>query len=83
MIPKGISPNGDFLNDEFDLSGFGTINKVEIYNRYGKIVYTQSNYTNQWKGQDNNEKELPTGTYFYRIVFQNNKIKTGWVYLNK
>ncbi len=83
MIPKGISPNGDSMNNEFDLSGFGTINKVEIYNRYGKIVYHQSNYTNQWKGQSNNGKELPTGTYYYRIIFQNSQTKTGWVYLNR
>ncbi len=83
MITKGISPNGDSMNNQFDLSGFGTINKVEIYNRYGKIVYNQSNYTNQWKGQSNNGKELPTGTYYYRIVFQNSQSKTGWVYLNR
>lgn len=83
MITKGISPNGDSMNNQFDLSGFGTINKVEIYNRYGKIVYHQSNYTNQWKGQSNNGKELPTGTYYYRIVFQNNTTKTGWVYVNR
>ncbi|MFA7445205.1 MAG: gliding motility-associated C-terminal domain-containing protein [Flavobacteriaceae bacterium] len=83
MIPKGISPNGDFLNDEFDLSGFGTVNKLEIFNRYGKSVYSQSNYTNQWKGQTNNGKELPSGTYYYNIIFQNGTAKTGWVYLNK
>lgn len=83
MIPKGISPNGDFLNDEFDLSGFGTINKVEVFNRYGKKVYSQANYTNQWKGQANNGKELPSGTYYYKIVFQNGEAKSGWVYLNR
>ncbi len=83
MIPKGISPNGDFLNDEFDLSGFGTINKVEIFNRYGKIVYAQSNYTNQWKGQADNGTELPSGTYYYVLIFKNGASKTGWVYLNR
>lgn len=82
-IPKGISPNGDFINDEFDLSGYGTVNTVEVFNRYGKIVYSQSNYTNQWKGQSNNGKELPTGTYYYKVVFQNGETKTGWVYLNR
>lgn len=83
MIPKGISPNGDSVNDEFDLSGFGTINKVEVFNRYGKSVYSQSNYTNQWKGQGNNGEELPSGTYYYKIVFQNGEAKSGWVYLNR
>jgi uncharacterized delta-60 repeat protein/gliding motility-associated-like protein len=83
MIPKGISPNGDFLNDEFDLSRFGTVNKLEIFNRYGKSVYFYTNYINQWKGQANNGKELPTGTYYYNIIFQNGTAKTGWVYLNR
>ena len=83
MIPKGISPNGDFINDEFDLSGFGTVNKLEIFNRHGKGVYSYSNYTNQWKGQADNGKELPTGTYYYMIHFRNGESKTGWIYLNR
>jgi len=83
MIPKGISPNGDFKNDDFDLSGFGTVNRVQIFNRYGTNVYSQSNYTNQWKGQTNHGKELPTGVYYYLIYFRSGTTKTGWIYLNR
>lgn len=83
FIPKGISPNGDFLNDEFDLSDFGIVPSVQIFNRYGKEVYFQKDYTNQWKGQSSKGKELRTGTYYYVITFQNEEIKTGWVYLNR
>lgn len=83
QIPKGISPNGDGDNDTFDLSDFPQISKLEIFNRYGLLVYECKNYTDQWYGQANNGNELPTGTYFYVISFNDATTKTGWVYSNK
>ncbi len=81
-IPKGISPNGDGLNDNFDLSNHG-ISSLIIYNRYGAEVYTyQGVYTDQWYGQDKSGKSLPDGTYYYVIV-SHGKTKTGWVQINK
>ena len=82
MIPRGISPNGDGLNDQFDLSALG-VKKLEIFNRYGQEVYNKSNYTNEWTGKGSNGDELPTGTYFYMIERTNGESKTGWVYLNR
>ncbi|MFP9115638.1 choice-of-anchor J domain-containing protein [Flavobacterium sp. RHBU_3] len=82
-IPKGISPDNDGLNDSFDLSGM-QVEKISIYNRYGREMwhYTGS-YTNQWHGQDNNDNELPTGTYFYSLETSGGKKVTGWVYINR
>ncbi|MFL9837854.1 fibronectin type III domain-containing protein [Flavobacterium sp. ST-75] len=82
MIPKGISPNGDTLNDNFDLTGFN-VRKISIFNRYGKEVFTQGAYTNEWYGQDKKGNELPTGTYYYSIELGNGDSKTGWVYINR
>ena len=82
MIPKGISPNGDTLNDNFDLTGFN-VRKISIFNRYGKEVFTQGAYTNEWYGQDKKGNELPTGTYYYSIELENGDSKTGWVYINR
>lgn len=65
VIPKGISPNGDGMNDGFDIAIFNPL-ALKIYNRYGTEVYSYNlGYTNQWNGQDKNNKILPTGTYFY------------------
>jgi gliding motility-associated-like protein len=82
LIPKGISPNGDFMNDEFDLTGFN-VSKLSIYNRYGREVYSKTNYTNEWHGQTDGDNELPTGTYYYMIERSNGETKTGWVYINR
>jgi len=81
-IQKGISPNGDGLNDAFDLAGFG-VKKLEIFNRYGTAVYKYNNYTNQWQGQTDNGDELPDGTYYYAITLGNNDVLTGWIYINR
>lgn len=82
IIPKGISPNGDTVNDVFDLTAFVPVNKLEIFNRYGKEVYSRTNYTNEWSGQMNNGIELPTGIYYYVIYFGDHT-KSGWVYINR
>jgi large repetitive protein len=77
-IQKGISPNGDGLNDVLKIKA----NSVEIFNRYGIKVYDKTDYDNDWKGQSNNNEELPNGTYYYVIKLLNEEIKTGWIYLN-
>ncbi|MCD8518725.1 MAG: gliding motility-associated C-terminal domain-containing protein [Flavobacterium sp.] len=81
-IPKGISPNNDGDNDVWDLSGYD-IRKVEIFNRYGTKVYSKANYSNEWFGQSDNGNELPDGTYYYVIEFNDLPAKTGWVYINR
>lgn len=81
-IPKGLSPNGDFLNDGFDLSGFDAL-KVKIFNRYGMLMYEQDNYVNEWKGQCKNGNILPSATYYYLVTFRDGSQKTGWVYLQR
>ncbi|MFC6095013.1 gliding motility-associated C-terminal domain-containing protein, partial [Flavobacterium qiangtangense] len=79
---KGISPNGDGKNDNFDLSGL-QVRKISIFNRYGKIVYEFSNYTNQWYGQTDKGDALPDGTYFYAFEREGGESKTGWIYINR
>ena len=83
VIPEGISPNGDGLNDVFDLSSYD-VSKLEIFNRNGTLVYSKNNYTNEWVGQTNDGKELPVGTYFYTMEYEGGtKSRSAWVYINK
>ena len=78
-IQKGISPNGDDKNEYLKL----VANKVEIFNRYGKEVYTKTNYNNDWHGQFMGGGEMPDGTYYYVIELVSGKKKTGWIYINR
>ncbi|WP_298151199.1 gliding motility-associated C-terminal domain-containing protein [Flavobacterium sp.] len=81
-IPKGISPNNDDKNDEFDLTGMG-VKDITIFNRYGTEVFHYKNYTDQFKGLSNDGKTLPDATYFYVIEDNGGQTFTGWVYINR
>ncbi|WP_055447049.1 gliding motility-associated C-terminal domain-containing protein [Lacinutrix mariniflava] len=82
VIPQGISPNGDGLNETFDLSSFD-VQVLTIFNRNGVKVYEKTNYLNEWYGQSLDGDELPTGTYYYVMNYQGNKTKAAWVYINR
>lgn len=81
-IQKGISPNGDGVNDKFELF-YHNVNGVKIFNRYGKEVFSYgADYTDQWMGQDNSGNKLPDGTYYY-VVETIDGTRTGWVQINR
>ncbi|MCK8480283.1 gliding motility-associated C-terminal domain-containing protein [Psychroserpens algicola] len=82
VIPQGISPNGDGMNDVFDLSSYD-VSKLEIFNRNGTLVYSKNNYTNEWYGQTNDGDELPVGTYFYTMEYEDGKRRSAWVYIQR
>ena len=82
-IQKGISVNNDGDNEFFDLSLLN-VKHLSIFNRYGMKVYSKGGYTNEWKGQSDKGDELPDGTYYYVIDFNDNlPAKTGWIYINR
>lgn len=80
-IPNVITPNNDGSNEELDLSGFD-VKELEIYNRWGRLVFDQTNYTNEWRGQSNKGERLPDGTYFYLITYDNLETINGWIFLS-
>ncbi|WP_204344666.1 choice-of-anchor L domain-containing protein [Psychroserpens algicola] len=82
VIPQGISPNGDGMNDTFDLSSY-EVSKLEIFNRLGTLVYSKTNYTDEWYGQTNDGEELPVGTYFYTMEYRDGERRSAWVYIQR
>jgi len=63
-----ITPNGDTFNDElvFELSEDQMqCTSLNVFNRWGKLVYADGSYTNDWKGVNNSGNDLDDGTYFY------------------
>ncbi len=75
-IPDGFSPNGDGINEEFNIVGLYDIFvdfKLEVYNRWGNLVYEGSQHTEKWNGRLKNNKELvPVGIYYY-VLHLNDK----------
>ncbi|WP_028871894.1 gliding motility-associated C-terminal domain-containing protein [Psychroserpens burtonensis] len=82
VIPQGISPNGDGMNDTFDLSSYD-VSKLEVFNRNGTLVYSKTNYTDEWFGQTNEGDELPVGTYFYTMEYEDGKQRSAWIYIQR
>jgi len=76
-ITDVLTPNGDDENDIFVVPGIQDYpnNTVEIYNRWGNIVYDTKGYMNEWTGTNNKGGDLVTGAYFY-VVNLNDTSKT-------
>ncbi|HET7003115.1 MAG TPA: gliding motility-associated C-terminal domain-containing protein [Puia sp.] len=75
-VPNAFSPNGDGINDTWvipDLSGFPGAT-VDVYNRYGQLVFHSENNNKNWDGTYNG-KPLPMATYYYIIDPKNNEKK--------
>ena len=77
-IPNVITPNGDPNNENFDLTSLDVIN-LQIFSRWGRLVYEKDNYINEWNGQNMNNEKLPDGTYFYFINLASGKELKGWI----
>jgi large repetitive protein len=72
IIPNGFSPNGDGFNELFVITNIGGKKvDIQIFNRWGAVVYKNANYDNTWNGTANTGfgmgEDLPTGTYWYII----------------
>ena len=99
-VPNSFSPNGDGINDNFVIKClYNYANPIiEIYNRWGNLVYTKDHYGDVdywgsendawWNGRSENKltignMDLPTGTYYYILKLTNTKVLTGFIFLNR
>ncbi|WP_415583313.1 gliding motility-associated C-terminal domain-containing protein, partial [Flavobacterium frigoris] len=95
---NALSPNDDGKNDEFFIEGLECYpdNKVEIYNRWGVLVFEREKYNNKeraFRGVSEGRvtvaqsQELPTGTYFYILKYSDLDKKvieqSGYLYINR
>lgn len=65
-LPTAFSPNFDGFNDFLVIKGLEDFpdNSIELYNRWGQLVYLKEGYINDWYGLDAEGIPLPDGTYF-------------------
>jgi mucin-2 len=94
VIPDGFSPNNDNINDTFEIKNLPIAYpnfKLEIFNRYGNLLYTGNKNTPNWDGTTSEKSlrvgsnYLPTGVYFYILYFNDGTRKPlqGRVYLSR
>ena len=88
-VPVGISPNNDGLNDKFVIENLKATDKVriDIYNRWQSLVFRDTNYKNTFEGIGNQQglvnNNLPDGTYYYILHFNDSKPVTGYIIINR
>ncbi|MGI4875693.1 MAG: gliding motility-associated C-terminal domain-containing protein [Janthinobacterium lividum] len=75
-IPNIITPNGDGLNDRLVVNGIAPgICTLAVYDRWGRAVYTQGQYTNTWDAAG-----LGPGLYYYLLTVPGSTQRyQGWV----
>ncbi|WP_243835526.1 gliding motility-associated C-terminal domain-containing protein [Maribacter spongiicola] len=85
-----MTPNGDGINDFLEIEGIENSpnNALQIYNRYGRLVFSQKNYSNEFTGISNvngviaKNIGLPSGIYFYIVDLNDLNFKhQGYLYL--
>ncbi|WAC41931.1 gliding motility-associated C-terminal domain-containing protein [Pedobacter sp. SL55] len=67
-IPNTFTPNGDSINDVWEIKGIENYPEAEfnIFNRSGATIFTSRGYSRPFDGTFNG-KELPVGVYYYKI----------------
>jgi hypothetical protein len=48
--------------------------ELKIYNRWGKLIYENQNYNNDWAGEN-----VEAGVYYYELKVENETTCKGWV----
>ncbi len=85
-IVNFFSPNGDGYNDTWQVREIERYldNEVWIYSRTGRELFNTRFYKNDWDGSLDG-KQLPAGSYFYRIDLDGNSTVDfeGWLYLTR
>lgn len=68
-VPTSFTPNNDGYNDFFRAYGEDIIDySIEIYNRWGELMYTSFDIENGWDGTTRLSSTVsPGGVYLYRI----------------
>ncbi|PWL39515.1 hypothetical protein DKG77_01375 [Flagellimonas aquimarina] len=91
-IYNEFSPNGDGVNEFFKIDCISRYpnNVLQVYNRWGNIVYEQRSYNNDWDGTSTGRATvqkgdlLPVGTYYYVLdLGDGSEPRTDWLYINR
>lgn len=82
QISNICTPNGDGKNDTWQVSDLNQITNctVQIFNRWGQLLFETENYQNDWNGMYEGNA-LPDATYFYVISCDDDRLYEGSINL--
>jgi gliding motility-associated-like protein len=83
-VPNAFSPNGDGINDRWEIENLNGYNGnvVQVFDRWGRMVFESYGYRQPWSGNEKNNMPLPVGVYYYVInIPGDSRPLTGWVSL--
>ena len=76
-LPNAFSPNSPNPEDRvFKIDTTGLVNEhynLQVYNRWGSLVYESQSIENGWRGEQTNGNPAPSGTYIYRLFYSDIK----------
>jgi len=66
-VPNVFTVNGDGLNETFNISGIFILEySLQVYNRYGEMIFESIDITNRWDGK-HNQQDCSADVYFYTV----------------
>ena len=68
-IPNVFTPNGDNINDTWNLENtfLYSDSEIRVYGRYGRLIFKSIGYSTAWDGKNENGNDVTEGAYFYHI----------------
>lgn len=67
FIPNAFTPNGDGINDRFEVSVTGMVTyEISIFNRWGEMIFQSDDPNKPWDGT-HMQRRVPPGVYQYVI----------------
>ncbi|MBM3161636.1 MAG: gliding motility-associated C-terminal domain-containing protein, partial [Bacteroidetes bacterium] len=86
--PNVITANNDGTNDELNIhENFKTCEEYTLYifNRWGNLVFEQTLYSPQFRGETTTGDILEGGVYFYKLIVhdadQDKSVKHGYIHV--
>lgn len=74
-IPNIITPNGDGINDKFNVFGLPPHSAITIFNRWGNLLFETVDYKNDWS-------TVSDGVYYYVISTLNGEKYSGFFHVS-
>ena len=81
IVPNIITPNGDGVNDFFLVNEqllYAPIHLI-VFNRWGVMVFEDTEYENNWDGDNFAGKPLAEGTYYYLLQLTDADDRAGFI----